>query len=282
MLPPIVDRFIAGTTVDSTTKYVSNLYQNTQIRPIVNKLGEHYSKEKNVTKDLETYVRLAGEIEQLEIPEPTISVKPSQFGIDISRDIFKDTLETLLESTSVFVWVDMESYSTYEDTVNIVTELTRDHPDRLGLCLQANIKQTPETVEEIAGLPMKIRLVKGAYSESKAVSYKEKEKVDTQFKECIDIAFEKFSGTPTSLAVGSHDKEYIEYAIEKQKEQPLNSFEIQMLMGVRDSYQEELAESGVTVYRYIPFGSSWLFYFYRRVRERKENLFFAVRAIFGE
>ncbi|MFB6185536.1 MAG: proline dehydrogenase, partial [Halobacteriaceae archaeon] len=55
-------------------------------------------------------------------------------------------------------------------------------------------------------------------------------------------------------------------------------FEIQMLMGVREDTQISLA-SEYEVYQYIPYGSKWLSYFYRRVIERKENLTFAIRAI---
>lgn len=55
-------------------------------------------------------------------------------------------------------------------------------------------------------------------------------------------------------------------------------FEIQMLMGIRDDAQFELARE-FDLYQYVPYGSRWSSYFYRRVAERKENLAFAVRAI---
>ena len=58
-------------------------------------------------------------------------------------------------------------------------------------------------------------------------------------------------------------------------------FEIQMLMGVREDAQEVLAVDGVDVYQYIPYGGKWVSYFYRRVRERKENALFALRAVLG-
>jgi proline dehydrogenase len=32
---------------------------------------------------------------------------------------------------------------------------------------------------------------------------------------------------------------------------------------------------------YVPFGTHWFPYFYRRLRERKENIFFVVRSLFG-
>jgi proline dehydrogenase len=54
-----------------------------------------------------------------------------------------------------------------------------------------------------------------------------------------------------------------------------------MLTGVRESAQFELAAEGYTVYQYIPYGTKWFSYFYRRVRERKENALFALRAVIG-
>jgi proline dehydrogenase len=37
----------------------------------------------------------------------------------------------------------------------------------------------------------------------------------------------------------------------------------------------------VKVYQYIPYGSKWFSYFYRRIRERKSNALFALRAVVG-
>jgi len=51
-----------------------------------------------------------------------------------------------------------------------------------------------------------------------------------------------------------------------------------MLMGVREDAQYDLADE-YEVWQYVPYGSKWLSYFYRRITERKENLTFALRAI---
>jgi proline dehydrogenase len=58
-------------------------------------------------------------------------------------------------------------------------------------------------------------------------------------------------------------------------------YEIQMLMGVREDAQRDLAAEGVEVWQYAPYGDKWFQYFYRRVRERKENALFALRAVTG-
>ena len=90
-------------------------------------------------------------------------------------------------------------------------------------------------------------------------------------------AFREFEG---GVAVGIHDPAMIGYAEELHEEHGTD-FEIQMLMGVREDAQRDLARQGVDVKQYAPYGDKWLSYFYRRVRERKENLAFAARAVVG-
>jgi len=55
-------------------------------------------------------------------------------------------------------------------------------------------------------------------------------------------------------------------------------YKVQMLMGVREDAQFDLA-GAVDVYQYVPYGEKWFSYFSRRVRERKENALFALRAV---
>jgi proline dehydrogenase len=60
-----------------------------------------------------------------------------------------------------------------------------------------------------------------------------------------------------------------------------DSFEIQMLLGVRRDEQERLARLGYQVRVYVPYGAAWYPYFMRRLAERPANLFFILRAFFG-
>ncbi|MGH7717200.1 MAG: proline dehydrogenase family protein, partial [Vulcanimicrobiaceae bacterium] len=60
-----------------------------------------------------------------------------------------------------------------------------------------------------------------------------------------------------------------------------NRFEFQMLYGVRTDLQDKLTAEGYNVRVYVPYGTHWMQYFYRRVRERRENLFLALRALVG-
>ncbi|MBI2092275.1 MAG: proline dehydrogenase family protein, partial [Deltaproteobacteria bacterium] len=64
------------------------------------------------------------------------------------------------------------------------------------------------------------------------------------------------------------------YGIGKDK------FEFQMLLGIRRDLQRQLLKDGWRVRIYVPYGSAWLPYTLRRIRERKENLWFVVKNIF--
>ena len=49
-------------------------------------------------------------------------------------------------------------------------------------------------------------------------------------------------------------------------------FEFQMLKGIRDELKPILVKSGFQVSEYIPYGTNWLPYSIRRLKERKRNI----------
>ena len=97
------------------------------------------------------------------------------------------------------------------------------------------------------------------------------------YREDLEFLFKERAD---GVAVGSHDPAMIAYAAELAAEYD-TAYEVQMLMGVREDEQRRLAADGVDVWQYAPYGDKWLSYFYRRVRERKENALFALRAVVG-
>jgi proline dehydrogenase len=53
-----------------------------------------------------------------------------------------------------------------------------------------------------------------------------------------------------------------------------------MLYGLRPKRWEELVADGFRMRVYVPFGTHWIPYFYRRLRERRENVMFVLRSLF--
>jgi proline dehydrogenase len=278
MLPPIASRFVAGETPAEAIDHARALNDD-DVKAILNLLGEHYDDRKPAAADADAYVDLLADIGASDV-EACISVKPSQIGLDVGEEVFRELLERIVEAGDehdVFVWVDMEDRHTTDATLDAFEDFARKYEGGVGLCVQANLKRTPDDLERLADVPGKIRLVKGAYDEPKAVSYKQKSKVNEQYRDLLAFMFENFEG---GIAVGSHDPAMIEYAQELHAEYG-TPYEIQMLMGVRTDAQRDLASDGIEVWQYAPYGDKWLSYFYRRVRERKENVLFAARAVLG-
>ena len=56
-----------------------------------------------------------------------------------------------------------------------------------------------------------------------------------------------------------------------------DSFEFQMLYGIRRDLQQSLVRDGWRMRVYVPFGTEWYPYFMRRLGERPANVFFILR-----
>ncbi|MFT4903584.1 MAG: proline dehydrogenase [Natronomonas sp.] len=275
MIPPIARRFVAGESAATAMEHARQLNDD-DVGAILNLLGEHYHDSAPANEDTETYCSLLAELGSTDL-DACISVKPSQLGLDVGDGRFRENLERIVEAAAEhqqFVWLDMEDHTTTDATLDAFEAQVQTYP-AIGLCLQANLKRTPADIERLAGLPGKVRLVKGAYEEPPSVAYTNKARVDEAYRDDLALAFREFDA---GIAVGSHDPAMISLAADLHEKHG-TPYEVQMLMGVREDAQRELAADGVPVYQYAPYGDRWLRYFYRRVMERKENALFALRAI---
>ncbi|QCS44868.1 proline dehydrogenase family protein [Natrinema versiforme] len=278
MIPPIASRFVAGTTVSGTLDHVADCNES-GMGGIVNLLGEHYHDREPADEDADEYCRLVSELAARDL-NGSVSVKPSQIGIDVGPEVFTKNFERIVDVAAdedVFVWCDMEDHTTTDTTVDAVESTAQDHPHGVGVAIQANLKRTGDDLRRLADVPAAVRLVKGAYDEPSSVAYDRKEDVNEAYREHLEFLFREFD---QGIAVGSHDLSMLETAIDLHKEHD-TPFEIQMLMGVREDAQRDLAAKGYEVNQYVPYGDKWMQYFYRRIRERKENALFALRAVVG-
>jgi proline dehydrogenase len=284
MIPPIASNFVAGETPEAALEHVESLNEQ-GVSGILNLLGEHYEERPPADADADAYVDLVEMIAERDV-DSCVSVKSSQIGLDIGDEVFKENLTRIVKAANdsdgegTFVWIDMEDHETTDVTLDTFERHALETDGNVGVCVQANLKRTRDDLERLAELPGKARLVKGAYDEPTEISYKKKARVDESYRDCLKYMFEAFDD---GVAVGSHDPAMIEYANELY-DQYGTPYEVQMLTGVRESAQFELAADpgfDADVYQYIPYGTKWFSYFYRRIRERKSNALFALRAIVG-
>jgi proline dehydrogenase len=278
MIPPIARRFVAGESVPEVLDHVHACNAD-GVAVLINLLGEHYDTPAAARDDVDAYLSLLDDIADSGL-DASVSVKPSQIGLDVSADLFEDNYREIVahaHERDAFVWCDMEDADTTDATLDAFESIAETYPWSVGQCVQSNLKRTRDDLERLVDVPGEIRLVKGAYDEPASVAYTNKSRVDEAYRDDLRFLFEH---RDRGIAVGSHDPAMISLA-DRLAQDHGTDYEVQMLMGVREDAQRDLAAQGVDVAQYAPFGDKWLSYFYRRVRERKANLTFALRAVAG-
>ncbi len=274
MIPPLARRFVAGESAAEALEHVRAL-EDDDIGALLNLLGEHYGERDPADADARAYCDLVDDIAESGA-RATVSVKPTQLGLEVSEAAFRENLGRIVhraDERGVFVWIDMEDHTTTDATLDAYEDHAREHGD-VGVCLQANLRRTRDDLDRLAGLPGKVRLVKGAYSPPEEIAYQSASRVNQAFKRSLRYMYQEFED---GVAVGSHDPEMVDLAADLHDEYG-TPYEVQMLMGVRSAAQRDLA-ADTEVRQYVPYGEKWLSYFYRRIKERKRNVLFALRAL---
>ncbi|RLM49059.1 proline dehydrogenase family protein, partial [Halorubrum sp. Atlit-28R] len=156
MIPPIANNFVAGETADRAVSHVESLNHD-GIAGILNLLGEHYSNRQEADADADAYVSLVRQLGATNL-DGCVSVKPSQIGLDVSDTAFRENLDRIVDAAAdddVFVWVDMEDYTTTDVTLDAVDDLGHRTDGNVGVCVQANLKRTPDDLARLADVPGK-------------------------------------------------------------------------------------------------------------------------------
>ncbi|MFB6303494.1 MAG: proline dehydrogenase family protein [Haloferacaceae archaeon] len=278
MIPPVADRFVAGETMATALDHARAANED-GVKVILNLLGEHHEHRAAADAAATAYLDLLRDLDGSGL-DACISIKPTQIGLGVGSDAFRENYRRIVAAADErdrFVWCDMEDSSTTDATLDAFEAVATEFPDRCGVCVQANLRRTRADVERLAGLPGKVRLVKGAYREPEDIAHTDREAVNEAYRDLLALLFREHDG---GIAVATHDPEMIKHAVGLGEDHDV-PFEFQMLMGVREAAQRELAAQGHEVWQYAPYGSDWLAYFYRRLRERRENVGFAARAVLG-
>jgi proline dehydrogenase len=275
----VVKRFVAGYELEDAIEVIKELNAR-RIGGILDLLGEGVVDRAGAEAAASDYLAAIKRIEETGI-DTTISVKLTQLGLAFDKGACIDHLRRLAAEAEVVgtsVEIDMEQADYVSDTLDVYRLLQVDHP-QLRLAMQAYLRRTPFDLETMADIRPRIRLVKGAYVESEAIAFQKRSEVDAQYAFLIEWLFRR----GTDPAIGSHDLRMINHARRAAADAGIGaeSFEIQMLYGIRRELQEELARDGLRVRCYVPYGAAWYPYLMRRLAERPANLRLFLRALVG-
>ncbi|MEX0912871.1 MAG: proline dehydrogenase family protein [Gemmatimonadota bacterium] len=282
----LAQRFVAGDTLDDAVRIASQLNAD-GFTFSLDYLGELVISRAEALSAADMAIRSLERIAADGL-HGNISVKPSQLGLEIEESFCVENLSRILfraralegGTDGIFVRLDMEGSDYTERTIRLVETLWHLGFRNVGTVVQSYLHRTPDDVRRLNGLGARVRLVKGAYREPSSIAYQEMPEVQRMFAEEMKMLLDE-GNYP---AIATHDEELIaatrRYAFEHGIAR--ESFEFQMLYGIRRDLQQRLREEGYRVRIYLPYGESWYPYLMRRLAERPANVLFVAGNLLRE
>jgi proline dehydrogenase len=276
----VSDRFVAGTEIAAAVR-ATEATNRAGMSVSIDNLGENVTNPDEARHSAQLYQQILDAITAHQL-NANISLKLTHMGLDVDEKLARDIVSGLVARAASmnppgFVRVDMEGSPYRQRTLDFVDELHRmpGNANSVGTVIQSYLKRSESDVEKLLAERIRIRLCKGAYKESAEIAFPAKSDVDANYVNLMKILMK--SGVYHGLA--THDENIIRQAEALATSEKLSpdSFEFQMLYGIRRDLQQALVRKGWRVRVYIPFGTEWYPYFMRRLGERPANVLFIAR-----
>ena len=280
----VVARYVPGETVPEVVDAVATL-RTTNRLATVDYLGEDVTDRADAECTRDTYVRLLDALAEADLAAygaAEVSVKLSAIGQAIPGDGDAMALDNaraiceVAERVGTTVTLDMEDHTTTDRTLETLRVLREDFP-WVGAVLQSYLRRTEADCRDLATEGSRVRLCKGAYKEPASVAYQDGDDVDLSYVRCLKVLMAG-DGYPM---VASHDPRLIDIAqaLAGHHGRTPDTYEFQMLLGIRPTEQTRIADRGHQMRVYVPFGEDWYGYLVRRMAERPANLQFFLRSL---
>ncbi|HQF04008.1 MAG TPA: proline dehydrogenase family protein [Phycicoccus sp.] len=283
----VVARYVPGTGVPDAVAAAAELRATNRLTTI-DYLGEDTTDRAQAEHTRDTYITLLDALAEADLTKygaAEVSLKLSALGQALPKDgekVALDLAREVCEAASragTTVTLDMEDHTTTDSTLGVLAELRQDFP-WVGAVLQAYLKRTLADCQALAHEGSRVRLCKGAYKEPASVAYQDKDDVDLSYVRCLKVLMAG-EGYPM---VASHDPRLIEIAqaLATHSERLPETYEFQMLYGIRPAEQSRIADRGHQMRVYVPFGDEWYGYLMRRMAERPANTVFFLRSLVSQ
>ena len=278
--PPAIlaRRFVAGETAEDAIAVGRRLHAR-GIKATFDLLGEDVLDREAARRSAEANKRLL----RLVPPEMerNVSIKLTTMGLDIAEDYCVELTAGILDAAREvggFVRIDMEGSKHTQRTIDVFHELRRTH-DNVGIVLQAYLHRTEADVREAVTRGDRVRICKGAYKEPPEIAWSDMDDIRASYRRCAHLLLD--GGHYPAIA--THDEGLIQDTLAYARDKGIakDRYEFQMLYGLRPKRWDELVKDGHNVRIYVPYGTHWFPYFYRRLRERRENVFFVLKSLIG-
>ena len=286
----IVDRFVAGDSIGDAVRVARSL-REAGLLVTLDYLGEDTTDAQRASVTATQYVQLLGKLAAEGLTEGgavEVSVKPTAVGVLLESEgsagpsvlgerIAAGHIERIAlaaRDAGTTVTLDAEDHQTTDAGLRIANSLRSRLPS-VGSVVQAALRRTETDVRELAAPGVRVRLTKGAYAEPVTEAFPTRHEVDKSFARCLRILM----AGPGYPMIATHDPRLIAITRSLGQNRAPDSFEYQMLYGVRADEQRQLAAAGARVRVYVPYGGDWYGYLVRRLAERPANLAFFLRSL---
>ncbi len=273
-------RFVAGTEISDAVR-ATQAINRAGMSVTIDNLGENVTNPDEARHSAKLYHEILDAIVANQL-NANISLKLTHMGLDVDEQLARDIVSGLVAKAASmnppgFVRVDMEGSPYTQRTLDFVHELHRmpGNANSVGTVIQSYLRRSESDVEKLLAERIRIRLCKGAYKEPAEIAFPAKSDVDANYVKLMKILMK--SGIYHGLA--THDENIIQQAkaFATSEKISCDSFEFQMLYGIRRDLQRKLVRAGWRLRIYIPFGTEWYPYFMRRLGERPANVLFIAR-----
>jgi proline dehydrogenase len=259
--------------------------QQRGVGTIFTRLGENVTRTEEADEVASHYLDVLDRAQAAGL-RAQISVKPTQLGLDLDRELCFAHLKRLVdraEARDNFVWIDMES-SPYVDPTLDLFRRARAGSARVGIALQAYLYRTANDVESLLPLGSAIRLVKGAYLEPADVAFPKKADVDENYYTlAVRLLSDEAQRAGSLLHIATHDPKLADRlaAYVDRQRVPRTAYEYAMLYGIQRPLQDRLVRDGRPLRVLIAYGDYWFPWYMRRLAERPANVWFVVKNAFA-
>src|SRR5712675_1258841 len=251
-------RFVAGTEITDAVR-VTQAVNRAGMSVSIDNLGENVTNPDEARHSAQLYEQILDAITANQL-NANISLKLTHMGLDVDEALARDIVNRLVAKAASmtppgFVRVDMEGSPYTQRTLDFVHELHRmpGNQNSVGTVIQSYLKRSESDVEKLLAEGIRIRLCKGAYKEPASIAFADKADVDANYIKLMKILMK--SGIYHGMA--THDEKIIReaQAFANRERIARESFEFQMLYGIRRDLQQSLVRDGWRLCGCIPFGA---------------------------
>lgn len=278
----VAQRFVAGESIQTALNAVKELEKDGVLANL-DLLGEFIDSPEKCTAFADNVLNLMDAAHAQGI-RPYVSVKLSSVGQGKTvegGDLGLTNARRIVgraKQYGGFVCLDMEDHPRVDITLaqlrTLIGEFGREH---VGSVLQSYLYRSEADRAALDDLHPNLRIVKGAYLEPETVAMPVKADVDASYRKLVYAHMK--AGNYVNVA--THDESIIRDVQHFVLANGISkdTFEFQMLYGIRRDLQKNLAAQGYRVRAYIPYGRDWYPYFSRRIAERPANVMFVLRGM---